>query len=345
VFPGIATARALKGRGHEVTVWLSGKAIETATRQAWDGPVVDSGAEGISASPAKLPLSLIRLARVLLASRRALRASRPDALLAMGSYSSVGPVLAAQTLGIPVVLHEANVIPGRAVAHLARFAKAIGISFPETRRYLRHPSLTLTGVPLRRDLETRAAWAAARTPGAAFTVLTMGGSQGAQRLNQAVPEALGQLRREGLQVEAIHLAGERDRAAVETAYAAAGVPAEVQGFCHDMAAVYGRADLAIARSGANSCMELALFAIPSILVPYPHSARDHQLANARAMETAGAARVIEQKDLETGTLAAPVRDIATQPAYHGTLREAARRRAIRGADERLADLLEACASS
>lgn len=344
VFPGIATARALKGRGHEVTVWLSGKAIETATRQAWDGPVVGIGAEGISASPAKLPLSLFRLARVIVTSRRALRASRPDALLAMGSYSSVGPVLAARMLGIPVVLHEANVIPGRAVALLARFAKTIGISFPETRQHLRHASLTLTGVPLRRELEARAAAAATRPPGNAFTVLTMGGSQGAQRLNQAVPETLGRLRREGLPVEAIHLAGERDRAAVETAYAAAGVPADVHGFCTDMASVYGRAHLAIARSGANSCMELALFAIPSILVPYPHSARDHQVANARAMETAGAACVLEQKDLSAESLATLIRDLATRPAHHEALREAAARRAIRGADERLADLVEACDS-
>lgn len=338
VFPGMATAKALQGRGHEVTLWLSGKAIETATRHAWNGPVVSTGAEKLSFHPLQLPRTLLNLHRVYYASLKTLKEQRPRALLAMGSYSSLGPVLAARRLGIPVVLHEANVVPGKAVSTLSRFAKAIAITFPETREYLKHPSITLTGLPLRKEMEEAAATPS--PPPAIFTVLTMGGSQGAQRLNETVPLALGRLLALGIPVDAIHLAGEQAKAAVEQAYRAAGVPATVHGFCTDMVSVYRRTSLAISRSGANSCLELALFGIPALLVPYPHSARDHQLANARAMAQAGAANLIEQQDLTPDRLAEGIRALAIAPVRLETMRKAARTRSLPGADVRLAELME-----
>ena len=329
---------ALKRRGHDVTLWLSGKAIETATRHAWNGPVVSIGAEGFSLHPLKLPRTLLTLVRVYRVSLRELRRQRPQALLAMGSYSSLGPVLAARTLGIPVILHDANVIPGKAVSMLSCMAKAIAISFPETREHLRHSHIQVTGLPLRKQMEEAAAQAIPPPP--VFTVLTMGGSQGAQRLNEMVPEVLGRLRAEGIAVEAIHLAGEKAKSAVEVAYGQAHVPATVYGFCTDMVSVYRRASVAISRSGANSCLELALFGIPAVLVPYPLSARNHQVANARAMAEAGAAKLVEQKDLTPEVLETFFRLHARQPDSLAAMRQAARSRAITGADEALADLIE-----
>jgi len=343
VFPGVATAMALRKRGHDVTLWMSGKAIETATRHAWDGPVEHIGAEGFSTRPLKLPRTLFTLLRTYQLSRRALRAQKPQALLAMGSYSSLGPVLAAWSLKIPVVLHEANVIPGRAVAALSRLAEAIAISFPETRAHLTHPEIQLTGLPLRKQMEEEAAVSSDNTD-LPFTVLTMGGSQGAQRLNEIVPIALARLKATGIKVEAIHLSGEKARDAVEEAYRKAGIPATVYGFCTDMASVYRRTSLGISRSGANSCLELALFGIPAILVPYPHSARDHQLANARAMADAGAAVVLEQTALTAERLDQVLRSCALQPGTLATMRQAARKRAITGADQVLADLIEQVAA-
>ena len=339
VFPGVATAIALQKRGHDVSLWLSGKAIETATRHAWNGPVVSIGAEKLSFHPLRLPRTQLTLLRVYRTSVRELRKQGPQALLAMGSYSSVGPVLAAWRLGIPVILHEANVVPGKATTALGRFAKAIAISFPETRNYLAHGNTHLTGLPLRKPMEV-AAKIIAPTPDV-FTVLTMGGSQGAQRLNEIVPPAEGQLRAAGIPVEALHLSGEKARTEVEEAYRAAGVPATVYGFCTDMASVYRRCSLAISRSGANSCLELALFGIPAILVPYPHSVRDHQGANARAMAAASAAVLIEQKDLSRERLAELLAGYATDPSKRETMRQAALARAVTGADESLADVVEA----
>jgi len=340
MFPGLATARALQGRGHRVEVWTGGKRIEDATRRTWDGPVVTIPAEGLSASPLRLPRSLLVLARVYCRCVAELRRSRPDALLAMGSYSSVGPVLAGRRLNVPVVLHEANVIPGQAIERLARFSNAVAISFEETRGHLRHPHLELTGIPLRRELDAAAAAAPAE-----FTVLVMGGSQGAQRLNQIVPEALAHLHRSGLAVRVIHLAGERDREAVQAAYAAAGLAHTVHGFLADMASAYRAASVAVCRSGAASCAELALFGLPAVLVPFPQAARDHQRANALAVQQAGAGLLLDQADLTPERLAALLQPLAADPDRRRAMSRAARARALPDADQRLADLVERVAAS
>jgi UDP-N-acetylglucosamine--N-acetylmuramyl-(pentapeptide) pyrophosphoryl-undecaprenol N-acetylglucosamine transferase len=339
VFPGLAAARVLRARGHHVTLWLGGKAIEDSIRTAWDGPIADVCSRELDARPLRLPLTLVRFARVYRTSLRVLRERKPDLLLAMGSYSSVGPALAARRLRIPVVLHEANVVPGRAIAWLSRLAHTVAISFPETDRHLRHARLALTGLPLRKDLESAAGEAPA-APAAGFVLLIMGGSQGAVRVNTAAMDAVSRLHAEGRAFRVVHLAGEHEKARVTAAYAAAGVPHTVIGFCRDMVSVYRTAHLAVARAGANSCMELALFGVPALLVPYPEAARNHQLANARAMASAGAADVIEQRDLTPERLADYLRAAMAAPARLDGMRAAARRRALAGADEKLADLVE-----
>lgn len=345
VFPGVATAIALRQRGHDVSLWMSGKAIETATRHAWTGPVVETGAQILTLHPLRLPRTLIDFTRAYLTSRRALRAEHPQAMLAMGSYSCVPPVLAARHMNIPVVLHEANVIPGRAVSWLSSLADAVAITFPETRDHLSHPRLTLTGLPLRQSLEESSGQALPINGAHRFTLLVMGGSQGARHLNEVIPAAVARMQADGLSVAVIHLAGAKAREQVEAAYQSAGVPAVVYGFCSDMASVYRQADLALSRSGANSCMELALFGIPAILVPYPHSARDHQMANARAMARAGAAEILEQGNMTPERLDHVIRSRYLQPERLESMRVAARRRAVTGASQHLADLVEAVATT
>ena len=342
MFPGLATAQALRARGHDVSLWTGGKRIEDSTRKQWDGPVVTVPAEGISGHPLRLPRTLWVLARVYRRCVRELRAARPAALLAMGSYSSVGPVLAARRLGIPVILHEANVIPGRAIEWLAPLASAVAISFEETRRHLKHRMIVLTGIPLRPAVAQAAPTA---EPPAVFTVLVMGGSQGAQRLNRAVPQALAQLVNSGVPLRVIHLAGERDRHEVEMAYQAAGVSAVVHGFLQDMPSAYRSASLAICRSGAASCAELAAFGIPAVLIPFPEAARNHQHANALAMQASGSARLVEQKDATGERLAAIVGALAADTRACEAMRVAARARALPSADAKLADLVERMAST
>lgn len=338
VFPGVATARALQERGHSVALLLAGRSIEAATRFAWEGETLSTGAAAFAFQPSRIVPGIINLARSSLYCLRTFRARRPAAILSMGSYSSAGPVTAAAALRIPVLLHEANVIPGRATTLFAPLATRIAISFPETSAHLSKSKCRLTGLPLRGEIEQ-----AAQMPGtsdSSATLLVMGGSQGAQWLNMVVPEAVAAIFPGGLIRKVIHLSGERDRTRVEKAYASAGIPAEVHAFCRDMGGAYHRASFAISRAGANSCMELAAFGIPALLVPFPHSARNHQLANARAMAAAGAADVREQGKLSQGTLADYLGNrLASREALQH-MRDQARRRAILGADTHLADLVE-----
>ena len=307
MFPGLAVGKALRARGHAVAVILSGRGVE-ADRGRSDLP---EGAETMlvpvdPVSPRR-PGSLVKLLRAIVTARRSLRAFRPDVLLAMGSYTSIAPVLAARSLGVPIVLHEANAIPGSAVAHLARFAQTVCICFPDMKRFFpRGARLVDTGLPLRAEF-ARGIGESKSDP-SRFTLLVMGGSQGARDLNRGIVRAFSKARelsadwRDGLPRRIVHLAGTRNEAEVRALWDASGlreegIEIEVVGFEHDMARRYAEADLCVSRAGASSCFELALAGLPAILVPLPGLARDHQSRNADMMARCGAAVSFAQKDL------------------------------------------------
>ena len=154
IFPGLATAEELKRRGHEVSLWMAGRNVEAPAVHGWSGPVITVRAEGLPSglSPRAL-VSGAKLLKACWSCRKKMRQNKPDVLLAMGSYASVGPVAAALSLRVPVVLHEANVLPGRAVALFSRWAAAVAGCFEETRFYLRRKDLVITGMPIRAELE------------------------------------------------------------------------------------------------------------------------------------------------------------------------------------------------
>lgn len=346
VFPGLATATALRERGHDVVLWLAGKDIETAALEGWTGPVMSIPAEGY---PRRLLdwrslRASLRLWRAGRQSRRYMRDDPPDVLLAMGSYACVPPARAANALGRPVVLHEANVVPGRAVVWLSRIATAIAASFEETRYYLRRREITVTGLPLRRDIVRRAQELQSRPrPAAPFTVLVMGGSRGAHRLNEVMVAAVRRLGSLARTLRFFHLTGTADEATVRDAYNQMALNHQTYPFTLDIADFYAAADLAICRAGATTCAELALFGTPALLVPYPYAARNHQLANARAFARHNGAHVIEEHDLDSSWLAEYIAGMARAPERLARMRAAMRRLARADASERLADLVESVA--
>ena len=192
IFPGLATADVLRERGHEVTIWMAGSDLEGEALKSWAGRVVTVPAEGLpsSLSP-KAVRSAWRLLRAVRACRRRMESDRPDALLAMGAYASVGPAWAARRLGVPLVLHESNVVPGRAIGLFSRRADAVAAAFEETRFHLRRREIVVTCMPLRRDLSRRRPGAGERRrPRAPFTLLVMGGSRGARSLNERMTAAV-----------------------------------------------------------------------------------------------------------------------------------------------------------
>lgn len=272
------------------------------------------------------------------AARRALDRFDADAVLSVGGYAAMPTALAARWRGIPLFLVEPNAIPGRVNRFSARFARCIFVGFEATRRHL--PARTesiCVGVPLRRALEQAfLERPASRTPAAPIRLLVFGGSQGARQLNENVPEALSRLPRDA--VEVFHQSGEADHAVVERRYAELGLPATVVAFEHDMPARYRWADLAICRAGALTVAELALAGLPSLLVPYPFAADDHQAANARALEEAGAAIRIDARPLEIDVLARAVAELVAAPERLVSMRAAASSLARPGAAECILDL-------
>ncbi len=342
IFPGLATAHVLRSRSHEVPLWLTGKDIEKTAVGDWDGPVISVPAEGFTGGPS---FQSVRAAwKMLKAGRsctRLMRENKPDVLLAMGSYASAGPIMAARRLNVPYVLHEANVLPGRAVSFYSRRAAAVAASFEETRHYLSRRRLVITGMPLRRNLQWSDCHPHLDMPDRhAFTLLATGGSRGARRLNEVVSEALCTIKRAGRRIQVLHLAGREDEEYVRSRYEKHGVPSIVHAFVHDMAPLYAAADLAICRAGASTCAELAAFAVPALLVPYPYAAHDHQTANARALERSGAADVVAEKDLSVSWLVDYITGSMDNPKRLARISASLKSRSQEHAAERLADLVE-----
>jgi UDP-N-acetylglucosamine--N-acetylmuramyl-(pentapeptide) pyrophosphoryl-undecaprenol N-acetylglucosamine transferase len=335
----------LKERGHDVALWLAGKSGEQLAVKGWDGPLVTVRAQGFETrQPLKHPLqtieTIIKLGGALRGCISRMKSDRPHVVLAMGSYAVVGPVGAALRLGIPYILHESNVLPGRAISLFSKGAGAVAVQFDETRFYLKRKDLRLVGMPIRKDLE-RAAEGTVKDRGERpFTILIMGGSKGARDINDIGAKAACMAVLKGHVIRVIHLAGEKQVDEIKEMYAASGVQHEVHAFTHDMASVYARSDFAVCRAGAATCAELCLFGMPSLMVPYPFAAKDHQMANARAMERAGAADVVPQRDLTISWLASYLVSCSQNAERLQRMRQAALARATPRAAEALADLVE-----
>ncbi len=337
VFPGLAVARELRSRGHEVTVWLAGKAIESSVAESWDGRVVTVGASALPGLSLTLIPALLGMIRSVLTCRSIMRRDRPDVLIGMGSYACVGPVLAARSLGVRVLLHEANVVPGRAVRFLSGRAEKVCVSFEATCGYLPGSECVVTGFPVRQEI---VAGGKRLMPEGPFTLLIAGGSQGAHAVNEVASEAVCRLHSEGMQLQVLHLTGRADEAAMRARYEQAGVRHAVHGFLADMAGAYATADYAVCRAGAATCVELAVAGVPAVLVPYPFAARDHQAANAAAMEAAGGAAAVAQAELTVERLVELVRAVEAEPERLAMMREAAGKAAIGNAAERIAEVVE-----
>ena len=290
-FPGLAVAEALKRRGHDVTVWDSGRDIESSVMRNWHGPVFSTGAKQLSARNALSILGSI------LRCRREMRRAKPDVLLAMGSYSSLPPVLAARGCKVPVVLHEANTVPGRAVEFLSRFAKKVAVSFDVTAQYLPNCETAKTGLPVRADIASGTRFNF--IPKDSFVVFVTGGSQGAHMVNCLASEALAMMKTEldrraagGVTVRplyAIHQTGAADEGPVMATYAHVSLPSRVHAFEREMANAFASADIVVARAGASTCFELAACGKAALLIPLPSAMRNHQHFNADAFVAKGAA--------------------------------------------------------
>ena len=338
-FPGLAVARELQSRGHEVVVWASGRSIEGSVMKSWEGPVFSTGAKPLSAKNALSNVFSI------LRCRREMKRFAPDALLAMGSYSSLPPVLAAKAHHVPVILHEANTVPGRAVDFLARYAKMVAISFAETVDHLKGRPTELTGLPVRSEIAGQPRFD--EVPADAFTVFVTGGSQGAHRVNVLTSQALVLVKSELEQrldnrrrLFVIHQTGAADEEAVRKRYQVAGIPARVNAFEREMGRAFTTADLVVCRAGASTCFELALVGKPAFFIPLPSAMRDHQHFNALAFVKRGAADEGTQESLTPRSIANYILHKFDSPASLAQKAEAMKKSAQPQAAAKVADIVE-----
>lgn len=340
IFPGLATGRILRDHGHHVTLWLAGKGIEDSAVKGWEGKVITIPSEGFQFGAFRSVLTVLRVISAVIRCWAIMLRHRPDVVLAMGSYASIGPCLAARLSGIPYVLHEANAVPGRAVRLLSGKACAIAICFEETRYHLKGRHAVSAGMPLRPEMQKPET--TVRPEG--MHLLVMGGSGGAHAINELVCETVCALKEYAIEIT--HITGPADEKAISERYRAAGIKAEVFAFTQDMASLYKKSSLAICRSGASTCAELGVFNLPALLIPFPHAASDHQTANARALEKFGAADVIRQDEISVEWLKEYLIEQILDPSRLEKMRQrSAARKTPLNAAEILAGIVEECARS
>ena len=354
LFPGLAVAGELKKRGGKAALLISPKDIDQqAVKTARDAEIFTLPAVGLQN---RNYLSFAgSFVKSLFAARKIFRRHQPDAVLAMGGFTSAPPVLAANRFGARTFLHESNTVPGRANRFLARFVDEAFVGFPEAASRLRVRKVTRTGTPVRPQFsmeqgsgepKSRQCRAALGLEPQRPTILIMGGSQGASGINDIILAALPLLADRHSTWQWLHLTGAAQFERVKAAYAASGIKAVVKPFLAEMDLALGAATVAVSRAGASSLAEIAAMRLPSLLVPFPAAADNHQFHNARAFATTGAARLLEQKCATPETVAAILRELAENEAARAALQSAlAPWHAPRAAEQIAENILSACRSS
>lgn len=336
LFPGIAVADELVRRDPGTRVVFAGTARGLETR------LVPRAGYALELLPI-LPLNAISAARTLKGlaalpwgmARAAglVRRLKPAAVLGIGGYAG-GPVtLLAALLGVKAVLLEPNAKPGFTNRVLKPFVEKAACAYEEARVYFGAKGV-LTGNPVRGGF----AALPRKAHEAPLTLLAFGGSQGSRILNEALVAAIPHLPGQGA-LRLVHQTGPAMHEAVAAAYRAAGREAEVLPFLDDMERRFADADLVLARSGATTCAELTVAGKAAVLVPFARSADDHQRTNARALAAAGAAVMIEERELGGEPLARTLAALAADPARIAAMEESSRRLGRPDAAARVADLL------
>jgi len=303
-----------------------------------DFRTVEAIAKPPTLSPKMLPF-LWRLWRTICQSKGLLREQGVEVVLGMGGFTSLPPVYAGKKMGLVTALHDSNALPGKSNRMGARWCSKILVGLEAARAYFPEGEVEVTGTPVRREFENLPSRAEARE-GLGLSVdrpvvFAFGGSQGARVLNTLVAEAAEIL---GDGVQWLQVAGRDDEQRVKELVAGRSGHV-VRGFCDDMPAAYAASDLVVSRAGGASLTELAYLGRPSILVPYPHAADDHQTYNARCFEQAGAALLAPESELEGAKLAQLIGGLLKSPENLGAMELAARELSVDDAAGRICDIL------
>jgi UDP-N-acetylglucosamine--N-acetylmuramyl-(pentapeptide) pyrophosphoryl-undecaprenol N-acetylglucosamine transferase len=309
LFPGVAVAEALRREGATVALLISPKDVDQQAVKSIQGvEILTLPAVGLqNRNYFSFAWNFAKSFRL---ARKKFRERPPQAVLAMGGFTSAPPILAGKATGARTFLHESNLIPGRANRFLAHLVDEAFVGFSGAATRLRSKKVTTTGTPVRYQLRSESIpsgdGSPFRDPASCRkalgldpnrpTLLIVGGSQGASGLNELMLSTLPRLA--GKNWQWLHLTGKQDFERVKAAYAALGVSAVVKPFLAEMDLALGAAAACVSRAGASSLAELAAFCLPALLVPFPAAADNHQFFNADAFAKTGAAKLVEQKQAD-----------------------------------------------
>lgn len=316
LFPGIAVAQCFKAMHskHAVLFVGSGRPLETSVLSRTGFACQQINAYAIKGMGwRRIMRSLMSLPLAFLQSARLIRRFEPDIVIGLGGYSSGPLIVTARLMGIKTVLMEQNTIPGITNRLLSCMVDRIYVAFEHTRFQCASGKIRCSGNPVRKaiaDIRFQRRGSPGTQP---FTVLILGGSQGAHSINRGVTDALSHL--ENLQdFYFIHQTGNADTAWVTQTYENRKAQFRVQAFYMDMASLYARADLIICRAGATTIAEITAAGKPAVFIPYPFAADDHQTHNAMALVRSKAAEMIADEDLSGEYIAERLHYFKRHPA-------------------------------
>jgi len=332
VIPGLAVARELRTRGHNVCFVGTEFGMEAKLVPAAGFELQKIQIGGLNRVGVRQTIvTLGRLPIATVSSDRCVRGAA--AVFSMGGYAAGPPVLAAILRRVPVVVMEPNAVPGFTNRSISRLVARALVSFPETAAFFPRGRTEVTGLPVREEFFR----IQPRVRGPLLQLLITGGSQGSRTLNHAARQSWPLFRQAGFPVRITHQTGSSGFSEIRDAFALSGIEGEIVPFISDMPAAFAAADLVVCRAGAGAVSELAAAGKPSILVPFPYATDNHQTRNAQAMERGGASRLVRDAEMTGEKLFETVSRII---AELGPMGEAARQFAKPGAARRAADVLE-----
>jgi UDP-N-acetylglucosamine--N-acetylmuramyl-(pentapeptide) pyrophosphoryl-undecaprenol N-acetylglucosamine transferase len=344
LFPGIAVAEEFIKRDPSSRIIFVGTehGIEARVIPREGFPIEYLTAEGMVG---KSFLRKIRASYLFLAaicrSFNIISSVRPNIVIGVGGYASVGMVVAARLKGIPTIIMEQNSVPGLANRFLCHFADLVAATYQESISFFPRDKTFLTGNPVRKRVfskETADAYSALGLHKDRFSILIFGGSLGATAINHALTEALHYLLDLRQNIQFVHQTGEKDLKSVTEAYKRLGFHGTVLPFIYRMSDAYTVADLVICRAGATTLSEIASIGKAAILVPYPHAASNHQEFNARKLEDMGAAKVILDRHLTGEVTAKAIRQLYDHPDKRKEMQKASKAFGRTDAAEKIVDL-------
>ena len=304
VFPALAVAESLMEKGWQVS-WLgTHKGLESRVVPENNIEIDWLSVAGLRGKGLTAKISAVFMVfKACIQAMKILRKRKPDVVLGMGGFVAGPGGLMAKLLGLPLIVHEQNRVPGTTNRLLAHLADQVLEAFPGS--FSEKVKAKCTGNPLRKDFLTSLKKESQRT-GNEVRILIFGGSQGAQILNETVPEAIAELQSSGLAAQSVYIKHQTGAAMlfqVDSRYKALDIKAETSAFIDDMVAAYQWADLVICRAGAMTVSEVAAIGVPAIFIPLPNAIDDHQRANARYLTDAGAGLLLMQSELNPVRLA------------------------------------------